>query len=102
LMTFPAFIEDCTNPLYEWQMRGYMALWDAEEWEVNYCMVDTPDDLLRHEPMQLHMVSHIPEYMRMTTWKLQRDSEKEKLIFEKIKLANDYYIECANEFDQSH
>jgi hypothetical protein len=102
LMTFPAFAEDCEDKLYEWQMRGYMALWDAEEWEVNYCIVDTPDDLLRHEPMQLHMVSHIPEYMRMTTWKLKRDPEKEKLIFEKIKHATKYYMECVNEFDKSH
>lgn len=102
LMTFPAFIEDCKDQLYEWQMRGYMALWDADEWEVNYCMVDTPEDLLRYEPMQLHMVSHIPEYMRMTTWKLKRDLEKEKMIFEKIKHATDYYTECANEFDKTH
>ncbi|QEI06314.1 hypothetical protein FXN63_11090 [Pigmentiphaga aceris] len=28
-------IADCEDKLYEWQMRGYMALWDADEWEVN-------------------------------------------------------------------
>lgn len=100
--TFPIAVADCVDKLYEWQMRGYMALWDAEEWEVNYCLVDTPEALARFEPLQLHVVSHIPEHHRITTWTIQRDREKEAAIFEKVQHARAYYAEVAAEFDRTH
>ena len=75
IATFPIIVADCEDKLYEWQMRCYMALWDADEWEVNYCLVDTPDRLIGFEPMQLHVVSHLPEWMRVTTWTVKRDIE---------------------------
>ena len=31
--TFPGWVKDCEDKLYEWQMRGYMRLWDADEWD---------------------------------------------------------------------
>ena len=79
-----------------------MALWDADEWEVNYCLVDTPDRLIGFEPMQLHVVSHLPEWMRVTTWTVKRDLEKEAAIYEKVKAANEYLNLVINEFDQTH
>lgn len=100
--TFPIAVVDCEDKLYEWQMRGYMALWDAQEWEVNYCLVDTPENLISYEPLQMHIVSHIPERMRVTTWSLARDSELEQKIFEKIAHARDYYEKVIAEFDESH
>lgn len=102
LQTFPAFVEDCEDKMYEWQMRGYMMLWDADEWEVNYAMVDTPDRLIGFEPMQIHLVSHIPEHMRLTTWLIKRDAAKEALIAEKTRAAHDYYLQCIGEFDRIH
>ena len=102
IATFPITVADCEDKLYEWQMRGYMALWDAEEWEVNYCLVDTPDRLIGFEPMQLHVVSHLPEWMRVTTWTIKRDIEKEAAIFEKVKAANEYMKLVLQEFDQTH
>ncbi|MFG5780252.1 hypothetical protein ACFIQF_24650, partial [Comamonas sp. J-3] len=54
--TFPGWVKDCEDKLYEWQMRGYMMLWDADEWEVNYSLVDTPDRLIGYEPLQMHVV----------------------------------------------
>lgn len=102
IATFPITVADCEDKLYEWQMRGYMALWDAEEWEVNYCLVDTPDRLISFEPMQLHVVSHLPEWMRVTTWTVKRDLEKEAAIYEKVKAANEYLNLVINEFDQTH
>lgn len=102
LQTFPAFVEDCEDKIYEWQMRGYMMLWDADEWEVNYAMVDTPDRLIGFEPMQLHIVSHIPEHMRLTTWVVKRDATKEALIAEKTKAGYAYYLQCIDEFDRAH
>ncbi len=102
IATFPIIVADCEDKLYEWQMRGYMALWDADEWEVNYCLVDTPDRLIGFEPMQLHVVSHLPEWMRVTTWTVKRDLEKEAAIYEKVKAANEYLNSVINEFDQTH
>ena len=102
IATFPITVADCEDKLYEWQMRGYMALWDADEWEVNYCLVDTPDHLIGFEPMELHFVSNIPEWMRVTTWTVKRDKEKEEAIFEKVKHAREYFKQVIAEFDQTH
>lgn len=102
IATFPISVADCEDKLYEWQMRGYMALWDADEWEVNYCLVDTPDRLIGFEPMELHFVSSIPERMRVTTWTVKRDKEMEEAIFEKVKHANEYFKQVIEEFEQTH
>lgn len=100
--TFPISTVDCEDKLYEWQMRGYMALWDAQEWEVNYCLVDTPDKLIGFEPLPLHVVSHIPENMRLTTWCIQRDDEKEAAMYQKVMHARKYFAEVVEQFDQTH
>lgn len=100
--TFPILGIDCTDSVYEWQMRGYMALWNADEWEVNYCLVDTPDELISYEPMQMHLVSHIPQHMRVTSWLIKRDLEKEGFMYEKVKASRAYFDEVIKEFDQTH
>lgn len=100
--TFPGWLVDCEDKLYEWQMRGYMALWDADEWEVNYALVNTPERLIGYEPLQLHIVNHIPEWMRLTSWTIKRDAEKERLMLEKCRHATEYYAEMLNEFDRLH
>lgn len=100
--TFPILELDCSDKLYEWQMRGYMMLWDCDEWEVNYALVDTPDNLIGYEPMQMHTVSHIPEHMRITTWTIKRDMEKEAAIAEKVKHAREYFMQVLAEFEQTH
>ncbi len=100
--TFPGWVKDCEDKLYEWQMRGYMWLWDADEWEVNYALVDTPERLIGFEPLQMHVVSHIPEHMRLTSWVLQRDEDKEALIERKVRAAQAYYAQVVREFDETH
>jgi hypothetical protein len=102
IATFPICVTDCEDKLYEWQMRGYMALWNAEEWEVDYALVDTPEHLIGFEPLQLHMVSHLPENMRLTRWTIRRDPEKEQAIYEKVKHARAYFRQVVEEFDQHH
>lgn len=100
--TFPGWVVDCEDRLYEWQMRGYMWLWDADEWEVNYALVDTPERLIGFEPLQMHVVSHIPAHMRLTSWTIQRDAAKERAIVEKVEAAREYYAQAIAEFDQIH
>ncbi|AOV00409.1 hypothetical protein JQN63_17870 [Delftia lacustris] len=103
LQTFPAFVRDCEDALYAWQMRGYMRLWDLERWEVNYVMVNTPEDLLgQHEPQHLHLVEHIPEHMRLTTWAIERDRALEAQMDVKLELARIYYTQCIAEFAATH
>lgn len=100
--TFPILPIDCSNALYDWQMRGYLMLWDAEEWEVNYALVDTPERLVSFEPMQMHFVSHIPEHMRLTSIVIHRDMEKEEEMIEKVTLARDYMKNVIQEFHNTH
>ena len=102
LASFPICEVDCEDSLYEWQMRGYMRLWDAEEWEVNYAMVSTPDNLIRYEPMAMHLVDHIDDHTRLTTWVVRRDLAKEAEMVEKMKHARRYYAEVIAEFDRTH
>jgi hypothetical protein len=102
IATFPIAVADCEDKLYEWQMRGYMALWDADEWEVNYALVDTPEKLIGYEPFQLHVVSHIPEPLRLTTWRITRDAEKEAAIFQKVLYAREYLAQVIEEFARTH
>lgn len=102
LATFPIASMDCEDKLYEWQMRGYMRLWNADEWEVNYAMVNTPDQLIGFEPQSMHFVDHIPEHMRLTTWVIYRDKDKEAAIAEKVQHARAYFAEVVAEFDRTH
>jgi hypothetical protein len=102
LATFPIAVEDCEDSIYEWQARAYLRLWDADRWTVAYAMVTTPDDLVRYEPQSLHFVDHIPESMRLTTWTIERDAEKEHAMVEKIKHARGYFRQVAEEFGRTH
>ena len=100
--TFPAWLVDCGDKIYEWQMRAYMQLWDADEWEVVHTLVDTPQRLIGFEPLQMHIVSHIPESMRVTGWVVKRDFDKERLMIERVEAAREYVLEVIKEFDQYH
>lgn len=100
--TFPGWIVDCEDKLYEWQCRGYMSLWDADEWSVVYALVDTPERLIGYEPLQMHVVGHIPEHMRITEWSIKRDKSKEDQIREKVEAAQAYYRSVIAEFNEIH
>lgn len=100
--TFPGWVVDAEDKLYEWQVRTYMWLWDASEWEVNFVLIDTPDKLIGYEPLSMHVVGHIPEHMRLTSWVVQRDAEKEEAIRTKVAAARDYFAQVVLEFDHYH
>jgi hypothetical protein len=100
--SFPIALADCEDKLYEWQMRGYMWLWDAGEWEVNYTLLSTPEELYRYEPASMHFVDHIPEHLRLTSWTITRDAAKEALMAEKVKAARVYASEILEQFTLSH
>jgi len=100
--TMPIVLADCFDAGYDWQMRGYMALWDAETWSVDYVLMSTPEEFIGPEPQHLHFVDHIDERHRWTTWTVTRDRELEALIFDKVAAARRYYRQVIAEFDRTH
>lgn len=88
--TFPFFSDDL-NDNYEWQMRGYMWLYDRPKAYVDFCLVDTPDDLIGYEQLELHSVSHIDITKRVKSICYERDAAKEQMIAEKVIVAREYY-----------
>ncbi len=102
LDSFPIVQVDAVNDLYEWQLRGYMRLWQRPKARVAYCLIDTPEDLIGYEAHDAHRVSHLPDHLRVTTWDFERDAEKEALIETKVKAAAAYYAEVIAEFDLTH
>ena len=102
--TFPAFQEEADKAVkksgYDWQLRGYMMLYNRPLGEVIYCLTTTPPDLLSpYDDIDLHDVEHIDINNRMTSVKVQRDEVKESEILMQYKIANEYYKECMAELE---
>jgi hypothetical protein len=101
--SMPIVVADAYDSGYEWQMRGYMMLWDAESWSVDYVLVNTPEELIGPlDSPALHIVDHIPERHRWTTWLIARDRRLESFISDKVTAARKYWRQALNEFDRTH
>lgn len=100
--TFPALSEDAHDPLYEWQGRAYMKLWDVPEHEVAFVLLDTPDDLIRYEQIELHKVSHNDPALRITTITYKRDMALEEKLDRKCKAAHDYLMQVVAQIKIEH
>lgn len=94
LETFPPSPEDVNNKDYEWQLRAYMWLYDKPKAELAYCMVSTPDYLLKDwDNYKIHKVDKHDPFLRVTTISFERDTEKEELIAQRVKDCREFYIE---------
>jgi len=94
LETFPASPEDVNNKDYEWQLRAYMWLYDKPKAELAYCMVSTPDYLLKEwDNLGIHKVDSHDPFLRVTTISFERDTEKEELIAQRVKDCREFYNE---------
>lgn len=106
LATFPATIAAaqaaCKERGYDWQGRAYMMLWDVDSFEVAFCMVNTPDDLIRYEQEELHYVDHIEETLRITVAAYQRDKELEDKIKVKVDAAREYLEMLVKQINLEH
>ncbi len=100
--TFPLLMVDGFDPIYLWQARGYMHLWDLPLWEIAHCLVDTPEDLIGFEAEESHIVGHIAEELRVTTWTVERDMAEEARMLQRIAAAKTYYAEVIEAFDRTH
>lgn len=95
LATFPLFADNAND--YEWQMRGYMWLWDCDAASVDYCLVDTPEHLIGYEQRDLHIVSHIEPEKRVKSFVYHRDLEKEERIKERCEKLKEYYNQLKSD-----
>ena len=98
LETFPASPSDIDSKLYEWQLRGYMMLYNVDKAELAYCMVNTPPHLLKDwDYYKIHIVDTIDPTLRLTTIGFDRDLELEEKIKEKVEACGEFYEEYKNE-----
>lgn len=95
LSTFPLFATNADD--YEWQMRGYMMLWDCDTAIVDYCLVDTPEHLIGYEQRELHIVSHIEPEKRVKSFVYHRDLEKEERIKDRCEQLQEYCSKLKSE-----
>lgn len=102
LATFPATAECGKDKGYEWQLRAYLMLWDVDQAELAYCMVNTPDELIKYEQEDLHYVDHIDESLRVTIVRYQRDMALEEKIKAKVGAANLYLENFVNQIKLEH
>ena len=70
--TLLANIGSQLNPLYKYQVQGYMALTGAEIAQVCYCLVNMPEEMINSEKKRLFYAlnaatEHSPEYIRQVS-----------------------------------
>jgi hypothetical protein len=102
LATFPATVFAGRDKDYEWQLRGYMMLWNVDESEIDYCMVSTPDELIRYEPESMHYVDHIDPMLRVTRVPYARDKALEDKIKRKVDAAREYFEQIVQTIAEEH
>lgn len=102
LQTFPVLASQGEDKTYEWQGRAYMMLWDVDEFEIDYCLVNTPDHLIGYEDPLLHVVEHIAPELRVTRVVYKRDKELEDKIKIKVEAAQKLYLELIERIGNEH
>ena len=101
--TFPILQEDVEKMIvaskYEWQVRGYMMLFEKEWAKVVWGLVDTPDELLTEwDNEALHKVSHIEPNKRISCSKsFERCLDIESEIKERYDAGNEFYKQIIEE-----
>lgn len=86
---------------YEWQLRGYMWLYDKDKACTAHCLVDTPKDLCKYEN-DVHEFSHIAQPDRVIIGNvIERDQELEQQIIDKYELCLTYRNELIEQFKKN-
>ena len=112
------FMESDFNQKYEWQLRGYMMLYEVPKARLVYCLMDIPDDLFEDEWRRfcwnnnivddstleaqeqrallesMYYYSNNPLYTdeeRIKVYEIDRDPDLEDHLKESLKLALEYY-----------
>ena len=86
---------------YEWQLRGYMWLYDKDKACTAHCLVDTPKHLCMHE-QDIHEFGHIAEYDRVIIGNIvERDAELEQQIIDKYEQCLAYRNQLIEQFKKN-
>lgn len=103
--THPFFIEEAQSKAYKygynWQMQGYMWLWDCQEANIDFCLFPCPKSLIPtwEDPYKyIDLVNDIPQEKRITTVMIKRDDEAIEKIINMVTLAQEYYAELYEEY----
>ena len=100
LESFPATSSEGESSLHEWQLRAYMWLFEKPSAELIYCMIDTDDEFLNdYDNLMIHKVSHIKPCKRITVLNYTRDTMKEDMMSERLKICSDYYSQYINQLN---
>ena len=91
--SFPVILRIGGRKGYEWQLRAYMHLWDRDNAQIAYTLVDTPFHLIGRDPEDWHIVGHINPALRLSTVDLTRCAVKEEQMINRIRLAQDWMNE---------
>lgn len=102
LATFPVLSFMGEDKTYEWQGRAYMMLWDVDQFEIDYCLVSTPEHLIGYESEALHKVDHINPELRVTRVQYNRDKSLEDKIKIKVEAARKFYEQIINQIADEH
>lgn len=104
LLTFPMREQDADKKDYQWQARGYMALFDVPVWEVAYCFIDTPGELLNQWDDESHhrLGPEVPLCHRITVKRYERDIDIENKMLEKCAKANAWIEQAVKDFIETH
>jgi len=102
LTTFPCLSDLGKDKGYEWQGRAYMMLTNLDKFELCYCLVNTPENLIGYEDKALHQVDHINPELRVTRVFYERDLALEEKIKIKVEGARDFYQEIVKQISAEH
>ena len=109
--TFPLFDTELKNKDYEWQLQGYMNLWEKDNAEVIYTLMDLPDFLIEREAKSLayqkncdidevyeevkayHTYDDVPTKLRYKRFEVKRDDKKIQQIKDRVELCQKYVNE---------
>lgn len=101
--TFPMFEEDIPTKGYDWQLQGYMALYDKPEAQLVYCLMDAPEQIVEkvtrqkayelggeiteelYQEVKTRLTfSNQPDSYRIKTFEIKRDESKIQAIYDRI------------------
>jgi len=100
LETFPATEDEAHDKDYEWQLRGYMMLYNRPKAELVFCMVSTDPELLNAwDNKTIHEVDHIEPRFRVTSVQYERDEQLEAQMLEKLRASKEYYVWYVNQLN---
>lgn len=96
-----SFASQLLSPtVYEWQLRGYMWLYDKPKACTVHCLINTPEHLCKFDDA-VHEFDHIAMTDRVIVGNIvHRDPKKEQELIDKITLARVYFDEVLAKLNQ--